>query len=58
MKNVMIGDDTNKIIKKLFHSLLHRYQIGLEQSMKGSNFISYHVSEMYYVCQNTNRLNV
>ena len=36
---VMIGNDTNKIIQKFFDSFFNRYQVGLEQSMKGSNFI-------------------
>ena len=34
---VVIGNDTDEIIQELFDSLLHKYQIGLEQSMKGSN---------------------
>ena len=33
----MIGNDTDKIIQELFDSFLHKYQIGLEQSTKGSN---------------------
>ena len=36
---IMINDKANKVIKKLFESLLNRYKSGLETSMKGSNFI-------------------
>ena len=45
---VMIGIDTDKIIQELFDSLLHKYQIGPEQSMKGSNFSFDYGSGMYY----------
>lgn len=34
----MIGVDTKGIIRKLFNSLLNRYQAVLEQSMIGSDF--------------------
>ena len=36
---IMIGNETDEIIKKLFESLLQKYQEGLEKSMKGSEFI-------------------
>ena len=35
----MIGIGTGKIMQELFDSFLSKYQIGLEQSIKGSNFI-------------------
>ena len=35
----MTGDETDEIIKELFESLLQRYQEGLEESMKGSEFV-------------------
>lgn len=35
---IMSGFDTGEITEKLFDSLVHRYQIYLEQSMRGSNF--------------------
>ena len=35
---VMIGNDINKTVQKRFGSFLYKYQIGLEQSMKGNNF--------------------
>ena len=38
-RKVMIGNDAIKIIQKKFDSLLHKYQIALEQSMRGSNFV-------------------
>ena len=36
---VMTYDNTNKVIKESFESLFSRYQIGLETSIKGSDFI-------------------
>ena len=36
---IMMGDETDEIIKELFESLLQRYQEGLEESMKGSVFV-------------------
>ena len=35
---IMIGSRTDEIIEKLFKSLLQRYQEGLEESMRGSEF--------------------
>ena len=35
---IMIGSDTNEIIKDLFESFLQKYQEGLEESMRGSEF--------------------
>ena len=35
----MTDFDTDEIIQELFKSLLHRYEMGLERSMKGSNFV-------------------
>ena len=37
----MIYDKAEEVIEKLYKSLLKRYQIGLETSMNGSNFIFY-----------------
>ena len=36
---IIIGKETDKVIKELFESLLSRYQIGLEESVKGSKFV-------------------
>ena len=35
----MINDKANEVIEKNFQLLLSRYQIGLETSMRGSDFI-------------------
>ena len=35
----MINDETDKVIEEHFQSLLSRYPIGLETSMRGSHFI-------------------
>ena len=39
---------------KLFQSLLSRYQIGLETTMKDSSFIFDHVHVLYYKYQKIN----
>ena len=36
---IIIAKETDKVIKELFESLLSRYQIGLEESVKGSKFV-------------------
>ena len=43
---IMIGNNTNEIINELFSSILSRYQIDLETSMKGSNFVFDHVDRL------------
>ena len=35
----MIYDNTDEVIEDLLESLFNRYQIGLQTSMRGSNFI-------------------
>ena len=35
----MINDDADEVIEELFKSLQNRYQINLENSMKGSEFV-------------------
>ena len=45
---IMIGSETNEIIEELFKSLLQRYQEGLEESMKGSEFMFDSVDALYY----------
>ena len=44
----MIGSETNEIIEELFKSLLQRYQEGLEESMRGSEFMFDSVDVLYY----------
>ena len=36
---IMIGSETNGIIKELLESFLQKYQEGLEESMRGSEFV-------------------
>lgn len=50
---VTIGNDIGKIIQKLFDSFLHKYQIGLEQSMKGTNYIFDYVPCIIYATRET-----
>ena len=45
---IMIGSDTNDVIKELFKSLLQRYQENLETKMKGSEFVFNGVNMLYY----------
>ena len=49
-KEFMIENDTDEIIEELSDSLLHRYQIGLEQSMKGSNFLFGYADRLFLKC--------
>ena len=50
---IMISDEADEVIKKLFDSLKHRYQNNLE-SIRGSNFIFDYVQLLYYKCQKIN----
>ena len=43
----MMRNETDEIIKKLFESLLQRYQEGLEKSIKVSEFIFDSVDLLY-----------
>ena len=45
---IMVGGETNKIIKDLSESFLQKYQEGLEGSMRGSEFVYYSVDTLYY----------
>ena len=38
-KEIIIGNETDEIIRELFKSLLQRYQEGLKESMRESEFI-------------------
>ena len=42
----MIASNTDEINQRLFDLLLNRFQTGLEQNMKVSNFIFDYISEM------------
>ena len=46
---IMVGANTNEIIKNLFNSLLKRYQNGLAVSMRGSEFVFDYVESMNYI---------
>ena len=41
---IMIGNETDEIIRNIFESFLQRYQEGLEESMRGSEFVFYFYS--------------
>ena len=45
---IMIGSDADEIIKELFESFLQKYQEGLEESMRGSEFVYDSVDVLYY----------
>ena len=46
---IMIGADTNEIIKIHFNSLLQRYQKGLEEPMRGSDFAFDYAESLNYI---------
>ena len=45
---IMTGSDTNKVIEELFKSFLQRYQEGLQEKMRGSEFAFDGVNLLYY----------
>ena len=45
---IIINKKAEEFVETLFQSLLSRYQIGLEASVKGSNFILDYVYLLYY----------
>ena len=47
---VMTYNNANEVIKEIFESHLSRNRIGLETSMKGSDFIFDGVSLIYFKC--------
>ena len=48
---LMVGSETDEIMKGLFKSLLQRYQERLEESMKGNEFIFDSVNLLHYHLQ-------
>ena len=44
---IMMSSETNEIIEELFKSFLQRNQEGLEESMRGSEFIFDGVDALY-----------
>ena len=47
-EEIMIGGDTNEVIKELFKSFLQRFQEGLQEKMKGSDSEFDGVNLLYY----------
>ena len=45
---IMMGSETNEIIEELCKSFLQKYQEGLEELMRGSEFIFNSVDALYY----------
>ena len=45
---IMMGSETEEIIEELFKSFLQKYQEGLQESMRGSEFIIDSVDAYYY----------
>ena len=45
---IMMGSETDEIIEELFESFLQKYQEGLEESMRGSEFAYDSVAALYY----------
>ena len=54
----MINDKVDKVIEKLFESLLDRDQIGLETSIRGGDFIFDCIHWLYYECHKLNLIEV
>ena len=50
----MIHDFADQVIEERFQSLLYRYQIGLETSIRGSDFTFECVHLLYYKCHKVN----
>ena len=50
----MSYDNANEVVNELFESLLSRYQIGLETSMRENDFIFDSVQLMFYKCHKVN----
>ena len=46
---VMMGGNTNEIIRNLFNSILRRYHGGLHESMRGSEFVFDYVEFLNYM---------
>ena len=45
---ILKGNEADEIIKEIFDSLLQKYKKGLEESMKGSEFVFDTVDLLYY----------
>ena len=49
---IMMGNETDEIIEELCESLLQKYQEGLEESMRGSEFLFDSIDSLNYYLQN------
>ena len=47
-EEIMISSDTNEVVKELFKSFLQRYQEGLQEKTKDSEFEFDGVNLLYY----------
>ena len=47
-EEIMNGSDTDEVIEELFKSFLQRYQEGLQEKMRGSDFAFDGVNSLYY----------
>ena len=45
---IIMGSETDEIIKNLFESFLQKYEEGLEESMRGSDFVYDTIDALYY----------
>ena len=48
---IMMGNETGEVIKKLFESLLQNYKKDLKEAMRGSDFVPYSTDLLYYHLQ-------
>ena len=46
-REIRICIDAEEAIEELFNWLLHKYQVGLKELMKGSNFVSDYVDRLF-----------
>ena len=47
---IMIGNEADKIVNELFNSLFPIYQLGLEKSMKGTEYVFDSDDLLHYKC--------
>ena len=52
---IMTGSETNEIMKDVFESFLQKFQEGLEESMRGSEFVYDSVDAL---CYNLNKVSL
>ena len=51
---IIINDKADEVLENIFDSLIKKYQIRLEKSMRGSDFIFDCVHVLYYKCHKIN----